>query len=200
MAKALRIMTTKDRILNSKNEYLDNCIPRIRVDESKLDRMRREREEDQKEKDEQRMLEEFKIEKKSRKRQKSPAKMGKDSRGWESKPKLKKMRKDVNMHEDFLSGVDLAEWLGRNERLCQRVGDLRERIKLEKAIVLAKIKNLRQEEILLDLSNWLSRVEGTVLPNQVVTEVPEVVSTAVNNEIRKQVQIGVWGGEYKHLA
>ena len=99
---------------------------------------------------------------------------------------MKKMRRDMNLHEDFISGVDLAEWLEKNERLCQRVGDLTERIKLEKVIVLAKIKDFRQEEILLDLSNWLSRVEGTVLSKQVVTQVPEVVSTAVNNKTRKE--------------
>ena len=112
--------------------------------------------------------------------------MGKDSRGFENRPIVKKMRRDMNLHEDFISGVDLAEWLEKNERLCQRVGDLTERIKLEKVTVLAKINDFRQEEILLDLSNWLSRVEGTVLSKQVVTQVPEVVSTAVNNKTRKE--------------
>ena len=156
-----------------------NCIPRIRVDESKLDKIRREREEDQREQDEQRRLEEFKLEKCSRKRQNSPTKMGKDSRGFGSRPIVKKMRRDMNLHEDFISGVDLAEWLERNERLCQRVGDLTERMKLEKEMVLAKIKDFRQEEILLDLSNWLSRVEGVI-------QVPEVDYTAVNNNTSKE--------------
>ena len=87
------------------------------------------------------------------------------------------------MHEDFISGVDLAEWLEKNERLCQRVGDLTERMKLEKVRVLEKIKEFRQEEILFDLSNWLNRVEGTLLSNQVVTQAPDVVSKAVNNKI-----------------
>ena len=183
VAEALRIMSTKDRILNSKNEYLDNCIPRIRVDESKLDRIKREREEDQREQDEQRRLEEFKLEKKSKKRQKSPTKIGKDSRGFGSRPIKKKMRRDMNLTEDFISGVDLAEWLEKNERLCQRVGDLTERMKLEKVRVLEKIKEFRQEEILFDLSNWLNRVEGTLLSNQVVTQAPDVVSKAVNNKI-----------------
>ena len=98
VAEALRIMTTQDNILNSKNEYLDNCIPRITVDESKLDRVRREREEQQRELDEMRMLEDFKLEKKTNKRRASPARNREDSRGLEIWPTTKKFRKELSKH------------------------------------------------------------------------------------------------------
>ena len=99
VAEALRIMNTKDNILNSKNEYLDNCIPRITVDESKLDRVRREREEQHRELEEMRMLEDFKLEKKNTKRQISPARNREDSRGLEIRPTLKKLRREFSKHE-----------------------------------------------------------------------------------------------------
>ena len=43
VAEVMKILHTTDNILNRKNEYLDNNIPRICVDDSKLDRMKRER-------------------------------------------------------------------------------------------------------------------------------------------------------------
>ena len=62
VAEAMRLMMTNDSILNSKNEYLQNCIPRIVVEESKFERMQREREEELNELEEKKRVEKFKKE------------------------------------------------------------------------------------------------------------------------------------------
>ena len=43
VAEAIRILCTKDQILNSKNEYMANCLARICVEEDKYARKKRER-------------------------------------------------------------------------------------------------------------------------------------------------------------
>ena len=43
IGEALRIFFSQDTILNSKSEYLDNCITRLTVEESQWERKERER-------------------------------------------------------------------------------------------------------------------------------------------------------------
>ena len=61
-------------------------------------------------------------------------------------PALKKLRRDLT--DDLLDEINIGEWLEKNEKLCQRVGELKNRMEQEKVEVLRKIEKLRQEEIL----------------------------------------------------
>ena len=49
VAEAISIMYTKDQLLNSKNEYMANCLTRICVEENRFERKKREREEEEQE-------------------------------------------------------------------------------------------------------------------------------------------------------
>ena len=61
MAEAIRILYTRDQILNSKNEYMANCLTRICVEENKLNKKKREREEEMAEEEEKQRLLAFKM-------------------------------------------------------------------------------------------------------------------------------------------
>ena len=63
MAEAIRIQHTKDNILNSKCEYLQNCITRLTVNEEVWERKERERREEETEREDTVNLERFKREK-----------------------------------------------------------------------------------------------------------------------------------------
>jgi hypothetical protein len=60
VAEAIRIMYTRDNILNSKCEYLNNCIPRLTIEENVYERKKRERLEEEEEKTNKESFEEFK--------------------------------------------------------------------------------------------------------------------------------------------
>ena len=57
VAEALRIMYTTDQILNSKNEYMANCLTRLCVEEDRYERKKRERKEEEEEQQEIKELE-----------------------------------------------------------------------------------------------------------------------------------------------
>jgi hypothetical protein len=63
VAEAIRTQHTKDNILNSKCEYLQNCITRLTVNEEVWERKERERREEETEKEEANKLEKFRKEK-----------------------------------------------------------------------------------------------------------------------------------------
>ena len=63
VGEAIAILLSKDHLLNSKNEYLTNCIHRITVDEDLFDRRTREIRELEAEKEKKLALETFKNEK-----------------------------------------------------------------------------------------------------------------------------------------
>ena len=48
MSEAIRILYSKDQLLNSKNEYLSNNITRVTVDQDKFERMKIELAEERK--------------------------------------------------------------------------------------------------------------------------------------------------------
>ena len=48
VAEAITILYSKDQLLNSKNEYMANCLTRICVEENTFERKKREREEEEK--------------------------------------------------------------------------------------------------------------------------------------------------------
>ena len=159
VAEALRIVHTKDVILNSKNEYLDNNIPRITVDESKVDRMKRERAEEERELKDLRDLEEFKVKhKKAQKRNREMSNHQGDLEKW-IQPAKKRLREEDTLQQHVLDNFCLGEWLDRNERLCQRVGDLKERLLLEKSRTLRRMNCYGMDLILDDLTDWWERQE-----------------------------------------
>ena len=63
IAEALRIQNSQDSLLNSKCEYLQNCITRLTVNEEDWERKERERREEETEKQDVEKLEEFKKKK-----------------------------------------------------------------------------------------------------------------------------------------
>ena len=50
VGEALKIFYSKDRLLNSKSEYVQNCLARITVNEANWERKERERREEEEEK------------------------------------------------------------------------------------------------------------------------------------------------------
>ena len=65
LGEAVAIMQCPDKLLNGKCDYLVNCISRVVVDESALDKKRREFKEAEEEMDYFNQMEEFKIQKAS---------------------------------------------------------------------------------------------------------------------------------------
>ena len=68
VGEAIAILLTKDKLLNSKNEYIQNCISRITVQEDMLERKKRIQREEEEDKAEEEKLKEFKKEKRPTKR------------------------------------------------------------------------------------------------------------------------------------
>ena len=65
LGEAVKMWMTGDELLNSKNEYLSNCITRITVQEGAVDRKLRERSEDIAEKEEMDKVKLFREQKES---------------------------------------------------------------------------------------------------------------------------------------
>ena len=63
IGEALRIYYSKDQLLNSKNEYVQNCISRVVANEESWERRERERKEEEEEEKEKLQLEKFREEK-----------------------------------------------------------------------------------------------------------------------------------------
>ena len=49
VAEAISIMYSKDQLLNSKNEYMANCLTRICVEAERFEQKKRERKEEEEE-------------------------------------------------------------------------------------------------------------------------------------------------------
>ena len=61
VAEAITINYTEDHILNSKNEYMANCLTRLVISEDKFDRLKKAKKGEMDEKEELRKLEQFKL-------------------------------------------------------------------------------------------------------------------------------------------
>ena len=61
VAEAMSILYSKDKLLNSKNEYMANCLTRICVEENTYERKRKERESEMEEEKEREKLKAFKL-------------------------------------------------------------------------------------------------------------------------------------------
>ena len=135
VAEAIQILYTKDQILNSKNEYMANCLTRICVEENKFERKKREREEEKEEEKELQKLEAFKITHKRPKR-------GREMH-LEAGPAMKRMR--IIQKDGEISQED-GETFQKDGR--DRVEALRARMDEEREIVLKRMKELDERRIL----------------------------------------------------
>ena len=167
VAEALRIMNSKDVLLNSKNEYASNCLSRVCVDMDKYERRKQERREEEQEKADLRKLEEFKAKHMRPKRKTIPEEEG-----------ITAKRRKVNLSGgvatriavpspspgDSLGGrgarhpnnkpntwspeevgrddndLELGLWLRLGEERCLRVGNLKSRLAEDKQRVLSRME------------------------------------------------------------
>ena len=131
VTEAISIIYTKDQLLNSKNEYMANCLTRICVEENRFERKKSEREEvEQEEKDKLRL---FNFKERHRRPKRSRA-------ASTTEPACKRMKlylKAGNPPED--RNMDLGDWLAVAEQRCQRSGDLKRRLENEREMVLEKM-------------------------------------------------------------
>ena len=145
MSEAMRILYSKDQLLNSKNEYLSNNIARVTVDQDKFERKKNELEEERKLLAEKEMFEDFKMKKRV------PKKRGRASHeeALTAEPECKKIRKDSNWFErdEQWEAMDLGNWLEKAEARCNRYGLLRIRMQVEREEVLRKMENMRNESL-----------------------------------------------------
>jgi hypothetical protein len=68
VGEAIAILLSKDNLLNSKNEYIQNCISRITVQEDMVERKRRIQKEDEEDRMEEERIKAFKSQKRPTKR------------------------------------------------------------------------------------------------------------------------------------
>jgi hypothetical protein len=135
VAEAIRILDTKDQILNSKNEYMANCLTRICVEEERYERKKRERQEEELEEEEKQRLLSFKNKHRRPKRGRADIQ---EKPVEPSRKRVKVFQKAGNPPVD--SDMNLGVWLNMAEMRCLRVGELRRRLEIERAVVLEKMK------------------------------------------------------------
>ena len=140
VGEAMRILYTRDQILNSKNEYLSNNITRITVDGDKLERRRKDFEEAKEEADEKEAFERFKLLKKRCEKRQRPEKHCPEDH-LQFAPRNKRMRLSSLGDDD--TDLDLGLWLCQAEARCNRVGWLKERIESEKLEMLRRLDEYR---------------------------------------------------------
>ena len=146
VAEAIRILYTKDQILNSKNEYMANCLSRVCVEEDKYARKKRERLEEQHEEEEKQLLEAFKAKYKRKKRARPSLQDYLNNSPEEPAGKRRRLEpflKDGSGEDE----LDIGAWLEKAEMRCLRVGQLRSRLERERCEVLQKMANLGKPSI-----------------------------------------------------
>ena len=109
VGEAIQILLSNDQLLNSKNEYIQNCISRITVQEDQYERRARLTREDEEEKQLETDMLEFKARKKSDKR-----KPNETSHHFQSRPKKMKLDSQNSSLEEGTQVHGVAKE-GRNE-------------------------------------------------------------------------------------
>ena len=149
IGEAMRILFSKDKLLNSMNEYLSNNINRVVEDEDKYEKKKREMREEKTELEEKKALEEFRLlKKKTEKRPRESAQRLEDLSQPKIEPLLKRRRlapfRPINRNKE--EEMELGKWLEKAEQRCLRVGMLRERIEKENVEVLKRMEEYRKRE------------------------------------------------------
>ena len=152
------------------------------MDESRLERKKREKAENEAELKEERELENFKMKHKKvpKRTRDAPSLQGELERWLE--PAAKRLRRYEVLEEQLLDTKDidfcLGEWLDRNERICQRVGNLREIMRLGNLRVLRLMECCKIDRILDDLSIWWKGQEtADQPPASLLVQSPEITPT-----------------------
>jgi hypothetical protein len=152
VAEAIRILYTKDQILNSKNEYMANCLSRICVEEDKYAWKKRERLEEQQKEDEKQRLEAFKAKYKRKKRARPSLQDYLNNSPEEPSGKRRRL-------EPFLKDGSGKVELDISEMRCLRVGQLRSRLERERYEVLQRMANLGKPSIQKQIENQNSSLQ-----------------------------------------
>ena len=143
VSEAIKIHYSRDKLLNSKNEYNANCLTRVVVEEEVYERKKRERREEIEELEDKKRWEEFKSVQRQQPKRKRPEEVF-SQKGW-MKGKQKKLKKMESEEEDF----EMAGWWEMVEGRCLRVGHLKERLENDRKRVLDRMKS-RKEDALIE--------------------------------------------------
>ena len=92
VSESIKIHYSRDKLLNSKNEYNANCLTRVVVEEEVYERKKRERREEIEELEDKKRWEEFKSVQRQQPKRKRPEEVF-SQKGW-MKGKQKKLEKD----------------------------------------------------------------------------------------------------------
>ena len=149
VGEAIAILLSKDTLLNSKNEYIQNCISRITVEEDQFARRKRLLDEEQEEKQEEQRIKDFKEQKRPTKRKPSTIPIG-----WKNSKRRRVM--EVNQEPSLLS-------LSTEDPIVDQPGGrlalLRRRMENEKQMVINYMDNKREADILMDIASFWQKLE-----------------------------------------
>jgi hypothetical protein len=132
---------SQDILLNSKNEYNANCLARVKVDESKYEQKSRERLEASEEAKEKEAWANFKN-------MKAGFRKRKEKDDTPDVPRAKKPRIEQAPHSEV---ADLGDWLGMTEDVCQRAGELKKYLDMDKQRMLRRMETFGEDQILTDI-------------------------------------------------
>jgi hypothetical protein len=136
VGEAIAILLSKDQLLNSKNEYVQNCISRITIQEDSLERKQRIIREEAEEKKEETALAEFKAKKRADSKRKDEDLIGNPSK----RGRFSSQEEDTGRKED--------EEKSTTEGGIEKLRILRQRMETEKARITNLMDTRRQEDIL----------------------------------------------------
>ena len=141
VAEAISILYTKDQILNSKNEYMANCLTRICIEENRFEKKRNERQAEEQEEAEKHQLLAFKAKHMRPKRNRAEIQSTEEP----LRKRMKLFLKAGNQQDQ--DDLDLETWLRKAEERCQRAGNLKTRLENEKLQVLEKMRMMKNVPI-----------------------------------------------------
>ena len=167
VAEAINILYSKDQLLNSKNEYMANCLTRICVEENTFERKKREREEEEKDDREKERLRAFKMKNMRPKRARTTATVKEPE-----EPMRKRMKTFLMAGNPPDQDLDLSRWLEVAEKRCIRAGELRSRLERERLDVLERMSKKRKADQMDDGVNTLTG-SVSVADSQSNTVIPE---------------------------
>ena len=171
VGEAVAILMSKDSLLNSKNEYIANCISRVSIEEGAMERKMREIREEEEERKETEKFEQFKFEKKRfsnqgeyrkdntraneseedinirSKKKKREAEREDLPEGWKS-PKRSKVNIAPTPEDMEPYMENWLEWWDQATSSCQKAGrlaELRERMRKERENIALRMDRITAE-------------------------------------------------------
>ena len=131
ISEAILIHYSKDKLINSKNEYNSNCLARVTVEESVYERKKRERKEEEDAWKEKKAWNEFKWSSGVSKRRQEEdlpdgwsQRDGKRARLDQDVPTLGTGREPQSKEDSWLGDLDVGVWMEAVEGICLRAGNL----------------------------------------------------------------------------